>query len=243
MKIGVGKRTNILALCAAVFVTLVLITSFSNANLVIADMEINLDPTDWYDGPSEQFQLNSAGIPGYPASILYGIARAATSEDYEYMFVGTIAITPANLLLDESSGGLAKGKFAGGATMTIVGDLFNMYTTEYIITNDTILVAQMSSEPWYLEELESPPAPVNKIRGSAFFSTIGGKLFDGNNSIGLTLYSFRADFTFPGVTPAIANFGSTSYSCSEPTIQTVPEPASMSLFCLAVLAVIRKRKM
>jgi hypothetical protein len=205
-------------------------------------MQLSLDPTDWYNGVTKQLQLEYAGAPGYPAS-MFGIASTTTSEAFDYMFIGTIAITPANLLQDQSSGGMAKGKFAGGAIMTIEGDLFIMSTGAPIITGGTILIAQMSSNPWYLEEMLSPPAPVNKIRGSAFFTTIGGGLYNGNNSEGLTLPGFRADFTFPGVTPAIANFGSTSYSSSEPSIQTViPEPASLSLFCLAALAFIRNRK-
>ncbi|MDD5134727.1 MAG: PEP-CTERM sorting domain-containing protein [Phycisphaerae bacterium] len=243
MKNGVGKKAYRTITVVAVFVAIVLVAPFVNANPIIDDMQISLLPTDWYDGSSQQFQLNYSGIPGFPAFVLFGIVSTTTSEDYDYMFDGSISITPATLLEDQSSGGWAKGKFAGGSIMTIQGNLFNLYTEEYVVTEDTILVAQMSSDPWYLEEMISPPAPVNKIRGSASFSTTGGKLFNGDNSEGLTLRDFRADFTFPGTTPAIANFGSTSYSSSDPSIQTVPEPASISLFCLAVLAVMRKRKM
>lgn len=242
MKNGVGKRTNVLVVCAFIF-ALAGVQSIVNANLVIDDMQISLLQTTWYNGSTNQFQLSYQGIPSYPSVISFGIVSTTISDNYDYMFDGTLSITPLNLQQDQTSqnGGRAKGIFAGGATLTIEGSLYNINTYEYIITNEIILVAQMSSADWYLEELASPPAAANLVRGSAFFSTIGGKLFNGNNSEGLTLYGFRADFTFPDVTPAITNFGSTSYDCSSPSIQTVPEPASISLFCIAAAMLMRKK--
>jgi hypothetical protein len=242
MKNGVGKRTNILSVCAVVSVALLLVASYSNASLVIDDMQISLYSTDWYNGADQSFQMEYPGVPG-TTYVLSGIISTTESDDYDYSFEGEITITPADLLQDQSSGGWAKGKFAGGSILTITGSLWNEITYEDIIIDDTILVAQMSSEPWYLEEVY--PFGANRVRGSADFSTTGGGLCSGNNSEGLTLYGFRADFTFPNSTPTVTNFGSTSYNSARgAVIQTVyiPEPTSMSLFCLAVLTVIRKRK-
>jgi hypothetical protein len=243
MKNGVGKKTNILALCAAVFVTLVLVTSFSNANLVIDDMVITLSATDWYNGANQSFQMESAGT-GFPAYAISGLISTTASGTYDYAFEGEITITPAYLLEDQTAqnGGWAKGKFAGGSILTITGDLWNEITYEDVIIDGTILVAQMLSEPWYLEEISPWP---NRVRGSATFNTTGGGLYGGDNPEELTLDGFRADFTFPSATPTVTNFGSTSYSSApSATIQTVyiPEPASMSLFCLAAMAFIHKRK-
>lgn len=221
---------------------LVFFVSLSQA-VLIDDMQIDVLPTAWYDGSTQQFKFEFDGIPGFPAMYTFGQISDISSGSYDYFFQnGNIAITNADLIDDATSenGGLAKGIFEGGGTLTITGTLQSFITGE-IITSGTILVAQMSSASWYLEELQSPPNPANKIRGSAFYTTVGGALYNGNNSAGLQLCNFRVDFTFPDVVPATTNFGNTSYSSSNPQLQIVPEPASLAVFGLSTLMVIIKR--
>jgi len=218
--------------------------SLSQANLIIDDMQINLMTTKFYNKTTQEFQLTYSTLSS-PAIILTGLISTTGSSSYEYQFNGTVSITTADLVEDQTvaNGGWAKGVFAGGSIMTITGSLWNISTNEYLITNGTILTAQMPSTTWYLEEMVSPPAPTNRVRGSASFNPTGGVLYNGNNSAGLTLLSFRADYTFASTTPTVTNFSSTnSYSSSSPKIQIVPEPASLSLFCLAALAFVNRRK-
>jgi hypothetical protein len=224
---------------------LIFTVSLSQANLIIDDMQINLMTTKFYDKIQQCFQLTYNTLPS-PAIIFTGLISTTTSANYDYQFNGTVSITPANLLQDQTveNGGWAKGVFAGGSTITITGSLWNSATPGTLIINSgTILTAQMPSDSWYLEELPSPPAPANRVRGSAFFSPTGGGLYNGNNSAGLTLYGFRADYTFASTTPAVTNFSSAnSYSCSSPKIQIVPEPVSMVFFSMVALLLAYKRK-
>jgi hypothetical protein len=59
---------------------------------------------------------------------------------------------------------------------------------------------------------------------------------------------FYIDFTFSGTTPNVTDFsnslGSAIYNTAHPTIQFgfVPEPASIAIFGLGVLALIRRRR-
>lgn len=226
-----------------VFIILLLVSP-SFATLIIDDIQITLSSSTWYKGATKTFQLNLVGTNN-PAMIAVGLISLLGTANYDYGFNGTITITPSSLLEDQTAqnGGWAKGKFAGGSTLTITGSLWNVATPSIkIINNATIITALMPSDAWYLEELVSPPAPANRVRGSGSFSPIGGGLYQGNNSEGLVLYNFRADYTFASVSPVITNFNTTSYTCSSPKIQIVPEPASLSLFCITALLFAYKRK-
>jgi len=216
-------------------------------SLAAAIQEIGgtLTQTDFYYGSGHYFKPNSAGSTSNTCiDILAFTSQGQIDPDY-YMFYGDFAMGQSNLLQDKSSGGLADGIFAAGATLTINGDL---YDNDWNIgaTGD-LIIAQVTNQ-WELKEL-APQSEENTIVGRAFFHIIGGALSNpALNDAGLSMGDFYIDFTFSGCAPAVTDFstalGNGIYDCSHPTIQFgfIPEPASLVIFGLGSFALIRRKK-
>ncbi|MGD0078050.1 MAG: PEP-CTERM sorting domain-containing protein [Sedimentisphaerales bacterium] len=218
-------------------------TSFAT---VIQDIGGTLNQTDWYYGSGQYFKPNSTGGTSNAQINLLGFtSQGQTDPDY-YMFYGDFAMGQSKLLQDKSSGGLANGIFASGATLTINGDLYANDFSTVVATGD-LIKAEVTAQ-WELRELP-PQSQANTVIGRAFFHITGGALSNSSlNDAGLSIGDFYIDFTFSGCTPNVTDFssalGSSIYNCSDPTIQFgfVPEPASVALLGLGGLALLRRRR-
>ena len=209
-----------------------------NATMV-ADIQLTLDSPEFYQGGSPgNFHLTSVGI-----SPNNGLLRAEGAATYEYGITGTITVTPSLLTQDNSSGGLAAGEFAGGATLTINGELINRDTSAVLASGD-LLVGLMDSPDWTLEEWAN-----QDVRGNTYFSVTGGELLSGVDLGGETLYigDFQAVFSFiTGLGTLLGSdpdvFGTASYSgwISNTLIVAVPEPCTLVLLALGGLLLRKK---
>jgi hypothetical protein len=178
-----------------------------------------------------------------------GMISTVGYDGMDYKWQGTVQLTPCTLVGDASSGGWAKGVFAGGqnggglvkARLTLTGNLWAVADPGNLLVNGgTILVAEMMVGPgatdlqWVIEELTPTP---NKLTGQAFFTPVGGYLGGGVANPAISIGDFRADFVFSNSQPAnITNFGSQVFSTltnlGELKIAAVPEPASIMLLTL-----------
>jgi hypothetical protein len=215
--------------------------------VLIDDIQGTLFQSQWYSGSTDTFQAKSIDGSG-PANINTLEFSTANSSGPEYvLFDGIFSITPSALIGDQtlSNGGRAKGIFASGATLTISGDLFNSSTFDWVAGDDLIVATIMYD--WQLEEMAVPPYPTNTVRGHAFFNITGGALFDSSSNLdGLVLNDFSLNFTLELSNPTVTDFVTTAatYTCSTPKVQfdPVPEPASVMLMGMGVLAIFRRRK-
>ncbi|MGA2678530.1 MAG: PEP-CTERM sorting domain-containing protein [Sedimentisphaerales bacterium] len=237
---------------AALLTVALVVFVFAGASFaaIIQDIGGTLTGTDWYYGSGHYFKPNSAGgTSNTQIDTLAFTSQGQTDPDY-YMFYGDFAMGQSNLLQDKSSGGLADGIFASGATLTINGDLYANDFSSIGATGD--LITAVVTSQWELREM--PPesqAPANTVIGRAFFHITGGALSNSSlNDAGLSMGDFYIDFTFEGCTPNVTDFsnslGSSIYNCAHPTIQfgfgVVPEPASIAILGLGGLALIRRRR-
>jgi hypothetical protein len=225
------------------------LTAVSSA-AVIQNIGGDLFGTDWYhgNGTGGYFQTNYSGtdLPAFINTMGFSTDTANYWVDSAFS-MGTFTLGPSALVTDQTpSGGLAKGLFAAGATLTINGDL---WTDDFgtLVAYGDLITATVTTQ-WNLKELP-PNAPSNTVDGRAFFHITGGSLSNASlNSEGLVLGDFYLDFLFQSCSPAVTNFstllGNNTYYCSHPTIQggAVPEPASISILGLGGLALIRRRK-
>ena len=230
-------------------VAVVLVFTHVSSAAIVQDIAGTLLSTDWYHGNGDYFQTNYAGSdwPAYIDNLCF------STEDGAYYWIdnsltgGTFSIESSSLVQDQSSGGLAKGKFASGATLTINGDLY-ADDWETIVASGDLVIAQVTAQ-WELKELPAPPARADTVVGRAFFHITGGVLSNPSNDVGLVLGDFYIDFTFQGCSPTVRDFstllGDNAYNCPHSSIQGalgVPEPASIAILGLGGLALIRRRK-
>jgi len=234
-------KAALLAVALGVFV----LTSASFA-AIIQDIGGTLTSTDWYYGNGHYFKPNSAGGTSNAQINLVGITSQGQIDPDYYMFYGDFAMGRSNLLLDKSSGGLADGIFASGATLTINGDLYaNDFST--IVASGDIITAVVTSQ-WELRVLPQQ-SENNTVIGRAFFHITGGALSNSSlNDAGLSMGDFYIDFTFSGCMPNVTDFssslGNATYNCFDPTIQFgfTPEPTSIAILGLGGFALIRRRR-
>lgn len=168
-----------------------------------------------------------------------------------------VSLTPCQLMLDRSTpdtfstyGGFVIGDFAGGATLTLTGDLrLNSDPVGSNIYSGTLLEADMDlsvSETWILQQTDTY---VNKLVGAMDMSTVGGALDTGISYGADTIRIGNIDFSISMFFPVTAqNFtqldgGSISLA---PSIQLsaaeVPEPATLILVGLGGLICSRRKK-
>ena len=217
MKKGVRVRSSIIS---GVIALLLVCTCASGA--YVKDISITLDFfAEWFvfESPgTSHVQLNHG--------IQVGIINTYdTSPQYQYeMREATISLSACNLIIDNNQGGTdADGDFAGGAQLSISGQLWNKSTNQHIYTG-TLLVADMYSDPWNLEELT-----LQSVIGSNLFIPVSGELVTGGSVI--IGSDFTAGFNF-SYGDTVTDFSTQSYEDMITNIQMfaeIPEPASMFL--------------
>jgi hypothetical protein len=229
-------------------IVLVFILSGVSSAAVVQNIVGNLLAADLYNGNGHYFQTNYAGTD-WPAYI--DILSFSTEDSSYYIdsFAtgGTFAFGPSALVSDLTpSGGLAKGLFASGATLTINGDLYNEDESEIVANGD--LVTAVVTTQWVLKELPYP-ARDDTMDAQVFFHITGGTLSNASlNSAGIVLGDFYLDFSFAACSPEVTDFstmlGNNTYSCVHPSIQgsSIPEPASVALLSLGGMVLFRRKK-
>ena len=194
----------------------------------------------------KEVQFSFIGLPYYSsqtlgfsqAPSLVGDAAIATGPgtvDYAYSIKDAV-VTLSDMAL-VSGYGTSAGSFGGPATLTVTGKLIKNATSADLTGNVTLLVATMSSPSLDVCEVFSQFAS-----GAALFSTTGGELFggvaDGANTLfvgdfGMGLWGSGVDVLFADNSMAPYNAG----------VQiTTPEPATIGLFSMGMLILLRKRK-
>ena len=212
--------------CFFVLVLAVLFSSHSLEGLLVDHVSITSQNYGFFD-PTGQGFYHIPTVPVITADVSVG--------SWDYSFSGTVSLTQCFLQNDNSSGGVASGDFAGGATLSISGDLWAKSDPGTLLVDDgLILEALMQSEDWVLHE-----ASYLGIDGSTLFSPTGGHLTGGT----LTLGDFSADFSYQFVSPS-PDFFDQTYSGLVSTIQitSIPEPATMILLAMGGLFVRTARR-
>ena len=218
-------------LVASVTVVFIVCPVFGGLSYV-DDMTMAFPGTWFYDGTAKSFGINSA-------TIVTGDILADGS--YDYSFDGTITVTECDLLSDSSSGGIARGEFAGSATLTIVGDIKDDLSN-VLASGVTILQAQMDPTSWLIQE-----ASVRTVDGTNYFTPTGGlgngiDLSDGTT---LKIGQFRGDFSFQNVQPIDPAFFDGAPNllgiASNLQITAIPEPCTMGLLAFGGLLLRRKK--
>ncbi|MEN6386467.1 MAG: PEP-CTERM sorting domain-containing protein [Phycisphaerales bacterium] len=230
------KKRNYLFRASATFV-LVISAIANSAILQVSDIQITC-PGAFYSYASGTGGLNINRT-------VIGLLELHGAATYDYSISnGNVTITSA-LVQDTSSGGLARGTFAGGRTMTLTGTITHTATATTIYTG-TIFSALMtidSTGTWILAE-----SPSLAINGSVEFNpntTVGlgaGIAYGGNV---LKLGAFRSDFSFKGLQPNPTKFNVTQTlmgTASTIQITAIPEPASLLMFVTALGALRIKKK-
>jgi hypothetical protein len=215
--------------------------------VLIDDIQGQLETANWYSGATDQFQVTDLAGSG-PASINTFAFSTTNSASTEYwLFGGTLSIQPSLLVTDltATNGGLAKGVFAAGATMTISGELYRDSDFSVAASGD-LIVASIAGQ-WTLEEMAAPPYPSNTVRGQVLFNITGGLLSSGAlNPDGIVMNDFFLNFTFGRSTPSVTDFATTAatYACASPDLQftPVPEPASILLIGIGAASILRRRR-
>jgi len=170
---------------------------------------------------------------GFTSAVTTGDLQSSATPipgTYDYQILNaTLVFSPDSLVLDHSSGGIAKGDFAGGGTITLTGDLKNRTTGITVYTAQTLLTAVMSipsSGTWLLQEQAS------YIMGSVYFDPTGGALYNGSL---LNMGQFRLALSaLPMPNPTNFALNQTSL-VTRIEITAVPEPAVLSLLGLGGL--------
>jgi len=203
--------------------------------------------------PVAYYYQGSVGTtPGYfhitGASTIVGNIQTVGASGYDYGLSATVNVDNCDLVTDNSSGGWAEGEFAGGATISLVGDLWDVDDPGTLLVDDgVILQAQMvltSAETWTLKEVGDP----RDVDGTVYFAPNDGGLNSGidlGNGDSLVIGNFRADFGFPNTMPVDpTSFGTISYFAMASTLQmtAVPEPSTVLLLSIGALGFLRKRR-
>jgi hypothetical protein len=186
--------------------------------------------------------------PGYfqinGLSTAVGDLKLVGASSYDYAFSASVTVSACDLIQDNSIGGVANGDFAGGATLSVVGDLWAKSDPGTLLVDDAVILEGLmqlsSSETWTLLENTS-----RIIDGSVVFDPTDGGLNSGiaEGSDTLIIGTFRADFSFQNVQPIPGSFAGTDFSGIASTLQivTIPEPCTILLLSIGGL-VLRKRR-
>ena len=202
----------------------VLLCSPVFAGLNVQDITISTQNYGFFD-PAGGGNFHVPTVPTVTANISAG--------GWDYSISGTVTLEECGLVDDVSSGGIAAGNFAGGATLSIVGDLWLKSDPGTLLVDDGLVLEALMSIPdtetWLLHE-----ASYLQLDGSVLFDPTGGYLTGSD----LTIGSFSADFSYVFVSPSPNTFNQ-AYSGSISTLQitAVPEPVSVALLGLGGLLV------
>lgn len=238
MEKGAGKRTGFVAMCIGVVLCTSALTQATTLRIQDIILSIPQSTTFYtYSSGSGSLSLSNISV-GPPVLILEGM----TGNGGYTISSPTVTIS-SSLLEDTSSDGLASGNFQGGGTLTIAGNLKYSGTT---IASGNLIVATMVSQPWSLGELAGTPIILDS---SIYFlpdvtQGLGLGIANGSGDT-LKIDNFRADFSFlfvapnPSVLNTDQSLAGTANSIQ--IVAEVPEPATMSLLAIGVIALLRKK--
>ena len=212
---------------------MVVSTSFAGL-LEIKEMQFSFQDLPYYSNQTLGFNQAST-IAGDVA-----IPTGPGTVDYAYTIQGAVvALSGMDLV-----GGLGTntGTFGGPAILTVTGDLVKT-STETSLTGGAVVLfeAEMIQDTLTMTEVLTDFAA-----GGAFFNTIGGALLTGvaDGAMTLVLEDFEMGLwgkqtqvlfgAENAMTPPLAQL--------QITTDAVPEPATLALLSVGLLAVVRKRK-
>jgi len=250
-----GKRG--LLLVALAVVAQVAPSAWAAKFVMDVQLVIPMGPMYEYTGPpgnnAGAFQLQDMG--GTPTvTINEGHLKTFGAAEFDYDLVNTtLSMSTSALNLENSytqsyflNPKVAKGRFSGGATMSLQGSIKNRSTNSIIFTG-TILQTYVSGDFW-VQEWSTFPANTMDSRQNMIVT--GGELA-GPGATGLQMLDFFADYLFVGcqqdgnTSLKVEDFQSTIYNGPGSTIHftaSAPEPACLSLLALSSLWVLKKRR-
>ena len=187
----------------------------------------------WYQATPQAFSLN------VPQGLAIGNLQAGGRS---YTVTASLVLTPAGLLTDSSSGGVASATFqnnqAGAiSTLSIIGSIKDNLTNAIVFPNGSLLTAQANGNAGALESLTSIFAVTQN------FAITGGELATGS-ATGITLWpNFRAAYDLR-TSGTIDDFsGNIGYNAGTSGVAfEVPEPLSLACLGLGALLVRARRK-
>jgi hypothetical protein len=227
------KRNYIFWSCA----TVLLSTAISNAAILqVSDIQITCPGVFFtYTSGTGTLNLNKSVI---------GLLKLQGSSTYDFSISSAVLSFTDALIQDTSSGGYARGLFAGGRTMSLTGTIkyTSTGTTVYSGTIFSALMTIDSTGTWVLAE-----SPSSAINGNVEFNTdtnigLGSGISFGSDI--LKFGSFRGDFAFKGLQPNPSRFAVTQNligTASTLQLTAIPEPASIIMF-VAAIATLRLKK-
>jgi hypothetical protein len=251
-----GGKRGLLLLALAV-VTLLSPSAWAAKFVTDVQLVIPVGVMYQYTGPSGNnagvFQLQDMG--GSPTvTINEGHLKTFGAAGFDYDLVNaTLLMDTSALNLDSSytqsyflNPKVAKGRFNGGATMSLLGSIKDRSTNSIVFTG-TILQTYVSGDFW-VQEWSTFPANTMDSRQNMIVT--GGELA-GPGVTGLQMLDFLADYLFVGcqqdgnTSLKVEDFQSTIYNGPGSTIHftaSAPEPVCLSLLALGSFWVLKKRR-
>lgn len=227
------QKTAVSTLLASLVAASLLLLPCQASGAVVQDIQFSFAESLFYSGADQAFTFSEAAVTGelnLPGGPLYGYS----------IHSAMVSFTDSALISDDSAGGVASGTFAGGITLTVTGRVVeNATNTEYAPAGSTLIVATMDDGTWVIEEPHN-----NFAVGHAQFTTTDGLLYSGLEAgdVTMTMEEFVMGF-YTLTTGELTHFGDDDIAGMAPAIHLhIPEPATLSLLSLGVLALSRKRK-
>jgi hypothetical protein len=216
-------------------------------------LDINSDGLFYTKSSSSQGQFFLSDAPMDP-TLINGEILVAGGQwgDYEIRDA-SLTMTPVNLLQDasfttsdSSNPKIAKGKFAGGAVLTITGSITTVDGAQTVFPTGTILTATVNAAYWAQEQLGITGA--NTLDAQQLLTVTGGELATGAVTgfvlspsvvMDLTCY-FCSQVGNPGMN--LEDFQSDINYMLPSTVQINPEPVSAALFGIGAVLLGRRRQ-